>query len=85
LVAGNGEAGSLVAADQEQEEAGLLTPEGEIAERVGDEDPGIDELLDGPLEPIPSHLTFDEAEPPELLRNPLIRGRVAPTISARTS
>jgi|HubBroStandDraft_6_1064221.scaffolds.fasta_scaffold120454_2 hypothetical protein len=40
LVAGNGEAGSLVAADQEQEEAGLLAPEGEIAERVEDEDPG---------------------------------------------
>src|SRR6185436_15383376 len=45
--------GPLVAADQEpEEEAGLLAGQGQVPELVQDEDPGIGELLQGPVEPV---------------------------------
>jgi hypothetical protein len=51
LVAGDDEAGPLLATDQESEEEASLRPrEGQVAELVEDEHAGIGELLEGPVE-----------------------------------
>ena len=53
LVAGDDEARPLVAPDQEpEEEARLFAGQRQVAELVQDEDPGIGELLQGPVEPV---------------------------------
>jgi hypothetical protein len=50
LVAGDDEAGPLLATDQESEEEASLRPrEGQVAELVEDEHAGIGELLEGPV------------------------------------
>ena len=64
------QAGPLVAADQEpEEEAGLLAGQREVAELVQDEHPGIDQLMEGALQPIlmpgadqPAHQRFQRQE-----------------------
>jgi hypothetical protein len=73
FVAGDDEAGPLVAADQEAEEqAGLLPGQGQVAELVEDEDAGIGELLQGPVEAVlvagahePAHEALGEDDPQE--------------------
>ena len=53
LVVGDDQAPPLVAPDQEPEEqAGLLPRERQIAQLVEDEQPGIDQLLQGSLQPV---------------------------------
>ena len=53
LVAGHDEAGPFVAADEEpEEEASLLPGQREVPELIQDEHSGIDQLMEGALQPV---------------------------------